>query len=243
MIIFPAIDIKNGKVVRLRQGQFDQVTEYGTDPLAMGKSWVKEGAEWLHVIDLDGAKTGTSVNFDVIAAVARQSGVPIQVGGGVRSKEDVARLVNAGVSRVIVGTKAIEDRAFLKEILESWPDKVAVSLDCKDKKVALKGWVEVTDLSYLTVAQELQSLGLRYLVYTDISRDGMLSGPDFDGLEALLTQTKLQVIASGGLAKIDDIKKLLTLGPRPLYGAITGKAIYEGTLNLKEAVKLCSPNG
>lgn len=242
MIIFPAIDIKAGKVVRLVQGRFDKVTEYGNDPLVVARHWVELGVKGLHLIDLDGAKTGVMANFDAIAAIVKNVAVPVQVGGGIRREADIENLLAIGVKRVILGTKAIEDRDFLKKILSCCAERVAVSLDCQEGKVALAGWTNVTSLSVETVARELEALGLQCLIYTDIRRDGMLTGPDLVGLKNLLTVVKIPIIASGGIMNLDDIKNLLALGPRPLLGAITGKAIYEGTLSLKEALALCSPN-
>jgi phosphoribosylformimino-5-aminoimidazole carboxamide ribotide isomerase len=242
MIIFPAIDIQGGQVVRLRQGRFEDVTTYASDPLKIAQQWVSQGAQWLHVIDLDGAKSGQPQNTTAIAAIARGVGVPLQVGGGIRTAQDIEQLLAMGVQRVILGTKVVEDRVFCKNILQKWPERIAVSLDCKDGYVAQRGWTEVTAITAIDLAKELAALGLRYLIYTDIARDGMLTGPHIVGLEKLLKAVSLGIIASGGIAHLQDIQNLKQLESQGLIGAITGKAIYEGTLDLREAIAVCSQN-
>lgn len=243
MIIFPAIDIKEGKVIRLSRGKFDEVTVYSEDPVATAKKWEKAGAQYLHVVDLDGAQKGSMKNFNLIADIAKAVKVPIQVGGGIREKDEIVKLFSAGIARVILGTKAIENRKFLKEILTKWRDKIVVSLDCADGLVTQSGWTKTTEIKATEFAEELEGLGLNSLIYTDISRDGMLGGPNFDGLKKILDAVEMQVIASGGVSQLDDIKKLIKLEPYGLTGAIVGKAIYENKLDLKEAIKLCSPKG
>jgi len=239
MILFPAIDIQDGKVVRLIQGKFDQVTEYSHDPVSIAKQWEAQGAPWLHVVDLDGAKSGALKNKDIILKVARSVKIPVQMGGGIRTKEDIASLIEGGISRVVLGTKAIEDTTFLLDVLGSWNEKIAVSLDCSKGFVAQHGWTTTSQLKATELAKELELLGLKYLIYTDIARDGMLSGPNYEGLKALLDATRIPVIASGGIANLDDIIRLKSLEPRGVIGAITGKAIYEGKLDLKKALALC----
>ena len=239
MILFPAIDIKNGKVVRLKQGIFDKVTEYDPDPVKIAQKWEDQGAEWLHVIDLDGAKSGKMKNAGIIGNIAQSVKIPVQVGGGIRTEEDIQELLASGVSRVILGTKVIEDRDFLKSILARWPEQIAVSLDCSNGMVAQQGWTKVTNIKATDFATELEDLGLRCLIYTDIKRDGMLTGPNFEALEELLDTVGIPIIASGGVANIEDIKKLGELDEKGMIGAITGKAIYEGTLDFEEALKLC----
>jgi len=240
MIIFPAIDIKDGKVVRLLQGRFDKVTVYSNNPVTMAQQWKKQGAEWLHLVDLDGAKTGEMKNFPIIAEIAATVGIPVEVGGGIRDEAAITRLIDAGVKRVILGTTAVTDQNFLTTALKRWPGQIAVSLDCKNGKIAQHGWVEVTDLPVIDYAQKLTALGVGCFIYTDIKRDGMLSGPDLAGLRALLAATGKPVIASGGVTNINDIIVLKKLAPLGLLGAITGKAIYENTLNLNEAITVCS---
>lgn len=238
MIIFPAIDLKNGKVVRLKQGEFSQVTEYSEDPLEVAKQWVAAGAQWLHVVDLDGALHGEMRNFDIIAQLAQNIPLPIQMGGGVRTENDIEKLIGAGVKRVILGTRVVQDKTFLKNILSLYGDKIGVSLDCKDGKVTQRGWTETTDVKGTDFAKELEGLGSKCLVYTDVRRDGMLTGPNFEALSEILSVVKIPVIASGGIANIEDIKKLLVIKPRSVLGAITGKAIYEGKLDLREAITI-----
>ena len=242
MILFPAIDIKDGKVVRLRQGQFSQKSEYSQDPLSMAKHWVQQGAEWLHVVDLDGAQTGEMKNLSIIVDMAQKIKVPIQVGGGIRSLEIIEKLIQSGIKRVVLGTKAIEDQAFLKSALKKFKDQLAVSIDCQNGMAAQHGWTSVSNVKGTDLAKSLEKAGVKYLIYTDISRDGMLSGPNFTGLAEFLKATSLPVIASGGIANLNDIKELKKFVPSGLLGAITGKALYEGQLDLKEALALCSKN-
>jgi len=239
MIIFPAIDIQNGNVVRLKQGKFDCVTEYGNDPAAVAAHWEELGAEWLHVVDLDGAKTGTLTNWTVIAAILKTVTIPIEVGGGIRSENDISRLIDMGVSRVILGTRAIGQPDFLKKVINRWPDQIAVSIDASNGLVTKLGWTEKTDIKAIDFAKELQGFGLKYLIFTDIARDGMLTGPNFQRLKEILAAVTIPVIASGGVSNLEDIKKLAAFEKKGLMGVITGKALYEGTLDLKEALKLC----
>ena len=239
MILFPAIDIKGGKVVRLFQGKFDEVTEYSGDPLVVAQKWQQQGAEWLHVVDLDGAKTGTMQNRDAIIEIAKKVLVPIQVGGGIRSREDIQRLIDGGVERVILGTRVISDAQFLREVLGVWKRKIAVSLDCSGGFVAQRGWTESSNVKAVDFVKGLAGLNLACLIYTDIARDGMLTGPDILGLRGLLSMTKIPIIASGGVASIEDLRKLMVLESEGLLGAIIGKAIYEGRVSLEEAVRVC----
>ncbi len=240
MIIFPAIDIKNGKVVRLFQGKFDEVTEYSGDPLVVAQKWQQQGAKWLHVVDLDGAKTGEMHNRDAIIAIAKGVKIPVQVGGGVRSGEDIQRLIDGGVARVILGTRVISDREFLLEALTLWKKKIAISLDCSRGYVAQRGWTESSDVKAVDFVKGLEGLNVACLIYTDIARDGMMTGPDILGLRGLLSMTKIPIIASGGVASVEDLRKLMELEPEGLLGAIVGKAIYEGRVNLEEAIRVCS---
>ncbi|MBI3601532.1 MAG: 1-(5-phosphoribosyl)-5-[(5-phosphoribosylamino)methylideneamino]imidazole-4-carboxamide isomerase [Candidatus Omnitrophica bacterium] len=239
MILIPAIDIKDGRVVRLFQGKFAEVTEYDQDPVAVAKKWESLGAQWLHVVDLDGAKTGAMQNQDVIAAIAKTVDIPIEVGGGIRDEQTVEYLFSkAKVARVILATRAIKDRDFLKKILAAYGHKIGVSFDCSNGLVAERGWVSMTNIKAVDLAKELEYLGLQWMVYTDIARDGTLAGPNFEQLQ-LMAQTvdKINLIASGGIGTLDDVKKLASM--KTIAAAITGKAIYEGTLDFQQALKVC----
>ena len=243
MIIFPAIDIKEGKVVRLFQGKFDEVTEYAGDPVVVARKWAQAGAQWLHVVDLDGAKTGTMQNCDTIIEIAKKVSIPIQVGGGIRSREDITKLIDGGVARVILGTRVIGDRNFFTEMLALWKNKIAISLDCADGFLAQRGWTEKSAIQATDFVKTLAGLSLACLIYTDIARDGTLTGPNFEGLKNLLVGTDIPVIASGGVASLEDLRKLAALQSEGLLGVIVGKAIYEGKINLQEAIRVCSPRG
>ena len=205
----------------------------------MAKQWEDMGAKWLHLVDLDGAKTGEMQNINAVLDIAKTVNIPVQVGGGIRSKETIAQLIEGGVSRVVLGTKILEDSTFLVDVLNHWKDKIAVSLDCNNGMVAQRGWVEDTDIKAIDFVKELEIIGLKCLIYTDIARDGMLTGPNFESLEELLEATTIPIIASGGISNVDDVKRLLTMEDKGVIGAITGRAIYEGKLNLEEALKLC----
>jgi phosphoribosylformimino-5-aminoimidazole carboxamide ribotide isomerase len=236
MIIIPAIDIKDAKVVRLHQGKFDRLTEYSSDPLAMAQKWQEQGAQRLHLVDLDGALTGQMQNFKMVAKIAKSVKIPVQVGGGIRTTEDILRLLESGVANVILGTKAVENKDFLKQTLKKWKKNIIVSLDCNKGMVAQRGWTTTSDIKGTDLARELEGAGLQCLIHTDIAKDGTLSGPNFKELEEILNVVKIPVIASGGISGIDDIKKLCRVKPKGLLGVITGKAIYDGRLDLKEAI-------
>jgi phosphoribosylformimino-5-aminoimidazole carboxamide ribotide isomerase len=202
-----------------------------------------EGAQWLHVVDLDGAKDGIIKNLNVILKIAKHINIPIEMGGGIRTHEDIETLIHGGVKRVILGTKAIENRNFLKDALRKWPNQIAISLDCKDGFVAQRGWVEETKIKATDMAKEMEDLGVPLLVYTDIARDGMLTGPNLKGIEEMLKATHLPIIASGGISGIEDIKNLLKFDSKRIYGTIIGKALYEEKISLKETLLLCSQKG
>lgn len=239
MIIFPAIDIINQKVVRLYQGKFDNVTEYSTDPLQTAQKWVDQGAQWLHVVDLDGAKEGIRQNSDIIIKIAQSIDIPVQAGGGIRTEEDIQYLLDGGIARVILGTRATENKDFLKTILSKWGNKIAISLDCKKGMVAQRGWVETSNIKATNLAKELETLGLKCLIYTDIAKDGTLAGPNIAELKSLCAAVNIPIIASGGVSSIEDIKELLQYENQGITGAITGKALYEGKLDLSEAIAVC----
>ena len=229
LIIFPAIDIMAGQVVRLKQGQFDKKTDYSDDPLSVAHHWKSQKAQWLHIVDLDGAKTGDMKNIDIIKKIAKEVGISIQVGGGVRSIERIKELIDSGVKRVVLGTKAISDDNLMKEIARNYLDNVAVSVDCSEGLVTQRGWVETTKMKGTDFANEMEAQGIKCLIYTDIHKDGMLQGPNIAAIREILQTVSIDVIASGGVSGSHDIVELCILKEQHpnLLGAITGKAIYE----------------
>ena len=235
MLIFPAIDLFEGKAVRLYKGDYDQMTVYHNDPLAVARDFKAAGATHLHVVDLEGARSGETPNIDTVAALAANSGLFTEVGGGIRSIEVVERYLNAGVSRVILGTAAVNDRAFLKEALARYGEKIAVGVDIKDGFVAIKGWTEKSELDALDFCAEMEALGVRTIICTDISKDGAMKGANHELYQTLAERFSLQIIASGGVSSIEDVKRLAA---RDIYGAIVGKAYYTGAISLKEAIEV-----
>lgn len=235
MILLPAIDLKSGEVVRLKQGDFARKTVYSQNPLAVAKEFEAKGVEWLHLVDLDGAAAGKSQNLAVIKKIAAETDLKIQAGGGIREKKDVERLKEIGVERVIIGTLAVQNPEKLAEIItEFGADNILVSIDARAGRVAASGWLEESEKDMLDFAKEVESLGVKYILYTDISRDGMLSGPDLAGLRTLKTETDLKIIASGGISSKED---LYLLAEENFYGAITGQAVYQKKINLKKIIK------
>ncbi|SFL84388.1 1-(5-phosphoribosyl)-5-[(5-phosphoribosylamino)methylideneamino]imidazole-4-carboxamide isomerase [Halanaerobium salsuginis] len=231
MIILPAIDLKAGQVVRLEQGDFTRKTIYSNDPLAVARQFSDQGAEWLHLVDLDGA-AGQGKNFSLIKQIASQTELKLQTGGGVRSQADVANLLQIGVERVVIGTLAVKNPELLQKILiEFGSESILVSLDARQGKIATSGWLEESDQDLVDFAIKIEKLGVKYILYTDIGRDGMLSGPDLIGLGKIKEATDLKVIASGGISSKADLYRL---AERNFYGAITGQAIYQNKINLKE---------
>lgn len=239
MVVFPAIDIKDGNCVRLQKGDFERVTVYSDDPVDQAKKWRDAGCGYIHVVDLDGAKDGDEANEKTIRKIASQAGLKIQVGGGIRSVERAKDLLEAGVSRIIVGTMAIEDRDSLKELVAEYGQRICVSIDAKKGKVATRGWVKDSGVDALELAKELESIGIGTIVYTDIEKDGMLEGPNFEEYRRLSQETGLDLIASGGISSIEDIRRLKKMG---IYGAIVGKAIYDGKIKIGE-VRKCLQEG
>ena len=240
MQIIPAIDLKDGQCVRLRQGKFDEVTVYYEDPEEAAIKWQKEGAEVLHVVDLDGAKKGCISNLSSIKKIREVFHGAIEVGGGIRKKEDIELLLNSGIDRVILGTIAVENPDFVKEVCKIFPDRIIAGIDARDGYVAVKGWVELTKIKATELAQRIKEHGVWGIIYTDISRDGMLTGPNIEATKALVDSLTIPVIASGGVSSIEDIKKLSKI--QNLWGVIVGKALYSGTIKLSEAIKLCWQN-
>ena len=236
MIIFPAIDLKDGKPVRLTKGDFATTQQVTEDALDTARAFEKEGATHLHMVDLDGALKRRPVNDAIVREVAKKTNLFIEIGGGIRNAETVALYLNeVGVSRVILGSVAISDPGFTKEMLAKYGEKIAIGIDAKEGKVSGGGWLEDSDVDYIDLARLMTEAGAKTIIYTDIGRDGMLSGPDLKGLEALNDAVTAGVIASGGVTDINDIKALNDLG---LAGAICGKSIYQGTLSLKDALAI-----
>lgn len=234
MILFPAIDIKDNKCVRLTQGKFDQVNVYSGDPVDMAKKWESMGAEYLHVIDLDGAKNEGFQNRKSIENIAKAVKIPMQTGGGIRSEERIKNLIEMGVERVIVGTMVIEQQDLLTELAGIYKEHLAVSIDALNGKVATRGWQNVNNVDSIDICKFLESIGIKTLVYTDISKDGMLSGPNFEIYEELSRKTNINIISSGGVTTLWDIIKLNNMN---MYGAIIGKALYDKRLDFKEALR------
>jgi phosphoribosylformimino-5-aminoimidazole carboxamide ribotide isomerase len=236
MYVIPAIDLKDGQCVRLQQGKKDAVTIYSRDPSTTARKWESYGAKVLHVIDLDGAFTGSQKNLKGILEIRKAVKMVIQVGGGIRDIATVNRLLSAGINRVIIGTSAIEDFGFVIEACNKFPGKIFVGIDAKDGKAAVKGWEEISSIEAKELAKRIENVGISGIIYTDILRDGMLTGPNIPAVEDLVKTVNIPVIASGGIATLEDIKNLLKI--KNLYGAITGKAIYSGSLDLREALRV-----
>ena len=236
MQLYPAIDMKNGQCVRLRQGAFKDITIYSDAPEKVAAHWQEKGASFLHLVDLDGALAGYSVNEEVIRRIADTVSIPIEIGGGIRSKEAVERMLDLGVRRVIIGTKAAEHPEFLRDMVRTFGEEAIVAgVDAKDGMVAVEGWEKVSSLTASDLCLTMKEYGVRHIVYTDISRDGMLSGPNVEATRKLTEETGLDIIASGGVSCMEDLKCLHEAGIR---GAIIGKALYENRIDLAEAVRL-----
>ncbi len=231
MIVFPAIDIQNGHAVRLRQGVKDDSTKYFDDPVEAALRWRDEGAKFLHVVDLDGAFSGEPKNAEIVGKICRTVGIPVQVGGGIRSESSIKTYLEIGASRVIIRSKAVEDESFVVEMAKKYASSLAVSIDAKGDIAAVHGWTEGSGKKVLPFAEFLLSVGISAIVYTDISRDGMLTGPNFEMLARLQKLPGIRLIASGGVSGIGDLEKLASWG---IYGAITGKALYEGKITMSE---------
>ncbi|MCK9419907.1 MAG: 1-(5-phosphoribosyl)-5-[(5-phosphoribosylamino)methylideneamino]imidazole-4-carboxamide isomerase [Nitrospirae bacterium] len=242
MLIIPAIDLKEGKCVRLEQGLMDKATVYSDDPATTAKHWESQGAEILHVVDLDGAFAGVPKNLDAIKAIRAAIKIAIEVGGGIRDMATISALVSIGIDRIILGTAAIENPAFVQEACNAFPGKIIVGIDAKDGMVAIKGWAEVTKVQAIDLAKQMQAYGVIAVIYTDIKRDGMLSGPNIEATQALARALHIPVIASGGVHTMKDIEQLLTVRHSGVSGVITGKAIYSGSLDLKEAITFVKMN-
>lgn len=235
MIILPAIDLLGRKAVRLLKGDYNQVTVYSDSPLKVAEKFKSLGATHIHMVDLDGAKYGTAPNMDIVAEVAEKTGLFIEIGGGIRSMETVKKYIDAGISRVILGTAAICDEDFLKEAVKAYGEKIAVGADVKDGKIAVKGWLEQSDVTLDEFFLKMQDLGVKNIICTDISRDGAMRGTNLELYRELSEKYSLDITASGGVSSIEDVKRLREMN---LYGAIIGKAYYTGAVDLEEAIEV-----
>ena len=244
MLVIPAIDLKDGHCVRLKQGRMEDATSYGDDPVAMAARWVDAGARRLHLVDLNGAFEGKPVNGEAVTAIARAyPELPIQIGGGIRSAATIEHYLDAGVGYVIIGTQAVKQPEFVGEMCRLFPGRVIVGLDARDGFVATDGWAEVSTLKATELAKRFLDAGVSSIVYTDIARDGMMQGVNLDATVELAREGGLPVIASGGVTNLDDIRALAKVADQGILGAITGRAIYEGSLDVAEAQRLCDELG
>jgi phosphoribosylformimino-5-aminoimidazole carboxamide ribotide isomerase len=234
MLLFPAIDLMGGQVVRLRQGKPDQKTVYPAPPLAHARRWQDEGADWIHIVDLDAAFSGVHANLEIVRGITKLL-TPVQLGGGMRSPEAVRNALEAGVSRVVIGTRAVESLSFVTDMIaEFGADKVAVGIDAKDGMVSVKGWTESSTIEALELAKQVEQAGVKTIIYTDIATDGMMAGPNYKGLERMLGAVRCQLIASGGVSSLADLQRLAQY-PR-IHGTIIGKALYDNAIRLHDAV-------
>lgn len=235
MYILPAIDLYDGKAVRLYKGDYENMTVYSDDPLSVARDFEAAGAEYIHMVDLQGAKDGTCPNFDTVAAVAANTNLKVEIGGGIRSEETIRRYIDAGVHRVILGTAAITDWDFFSDMVAKYGEKIAAGADCRDGYVAIKGWLETSAVTCHEFCGKLDAIGVKTLICTDISKDGAMQGTNRELYADLATQFKMNIIASGGVSTMDDIRSLRDMG---LHGAIVGKAYYIGAIDLKEAIEV-----
>ena len=238
MLVIPAIDLKDGKVVRLLQGRFEEFTVYSHDPVETAKTWQKESARRLHIVDLDGARTGEVKNLTTIRQIVETCTVPIQFGGGLRTREDIASILSIGAKWAILGTRAYEDLNFVKEIIAEFPEQIIVSIDVKYKKVATHGWAETSNIEDVELIRKLQEVGAQSFIYTDISRDGTLAGSNIEEIKRVLQETGASIFYSGGISTLVDIEKLRALESQGLAGIIIGKALYENKLHLIRVIKI-----
>lgn len=240
MLIIPAIDLKDGQCVRLKQGRMEDSTVFSDDPLAMAGHWLEQGARRLHLVDLNGAFAGKPVNGEIVRNIATQyPELPIQIGGGIRTRETIKAYLDAGVDHVIIGTKAVQDPVFVSDMCREFPGHIMVGIDAKAGLVATDGWVKVSSILAIDLVQRFANDGVSAVVYTDIERDGMMQGVNVEATTGMAKVAKIPIIASGGITNIEDIRRLLNTDGVELFGAITGRAIYEGTLDVRDAQTLC----
>ncbi|HDR46373.1 MAG TPA: 1-(5-phosphoribosyl)-5-[(5-phosphoribosylamino)methylideneamino]imidazole-4-carboxamide isomerase [Geoalkalibacter subterraneus] len=238
MLVIPAIDLKEGQCVRLEQGLMDKATVYGKDPAAQALAWQEQGAELLHIVDLDGAFAGVPKNREAISSIVAALDIPAQIGGGIRDLDTIAAYLDLGIKRVILGTVAKENPELVKEACNRFPGSIVVGIDARDGFVAVRGWADVTEKKASELAKEMEGYGVEAIIYTDIARDGMMQGPNIRTTGELARSISIPVIASGGVSRLQDIQDLMQLEADGVVGAITGKAIYSGALNLREAIAL-----
>jgi len=234
MLIFPAIDLYGGKAVRLYKGDYKQMTVYSDNPLSVARDFEAKGAKWVHLVDLEGAKEGTTPNIDVVGSIAKNTSLSCEIGGGIRNMETVERYFEAGVSRVILGTAAVTDEDFLVSAVEKIGEKIAVGVDIKDGMVAIKGWIEKSEIEAFDFCEKMQKIGVKTIICTDISKDGAMKGANHELYKELSERFDMQIVASGGVSSMDDVKRLAKLD---IYGAIIGKAYYTGAIDLEEAIE------
>ena len=235
MIILPAIDLYDHKAVRLFKGNYDQMTVYNDNPLEVARDFESEGAEFIHMVDLEGAKLGTTPNIDVVKSIAKETSLKVEIGGGIRDMKTVDAYINAGVARVILGTAAVTDRTFLKAAIDKYGEKIAVGADIMDSYIAIKGWIEKSELTTEEFFSQMQELGVKTVICTDISKDGAMNGTNLELYKSLSEKFSVDIIASGGVSSMDDVTELRRMN---IYGAIIGKAYYTGAIDLKEAIEV-----
>lgn len=233
MRIYPAIDIIGGKCVRLVKGDYSRKTTYAENPIDVAKKWESLGCEFIHVVDLDGAKSGDMPNFELISNIASSVSVPIEVGGGIRDMNCIDKYLGAGIERVILGTSALRCPELVNEAVEKYGSRIAVGIDANDGMVAVSGWEDVSNVSALDFAKQMEQMGVKYIIYTDIATDGMLMGPNISAMKQMIDHVNVDIIASGGVTSLDDVEKLAEIGA---HGAIIGKALYTNNIDLKEAI-------
>lgn len=238
MILLPAIDLKDGRCVRLKKGEFSTASQVADSALRTAQAFADAGAKWVHMVDLDGARDGVRQNFPIIYEVIQQSGLSVELGGGIKSELDVITIGEAGAGRIVIGSAAVTNPQVVEYAVKQYGERTAVGIDCLDGRVRTAGWEQDSGVNYLDLARQMEEKGVKTLIFTDIATDGMLSGPSFDQLAALQKAVKCNIVASGGVTTLDDVKRLRDMG---LYGAIIGKAYYAGTLDLAEAVQEAGP--
>ena len=236
MRLYPAIDIIDGKCVRLSQGDYSKKTTFAENPVEVAKMWQEQGGEFLHRVDLDGAKSGDMPNAELISQIAKELDIPVEIGGGIRNMEAIEKYLASGVNRVILGTVAIRNPELVKEAVSRFGEKIVVGIDAKNGAVAVSGWEEVSEVSALDLAKQMEGYGVKTIIYTDIATDGMLNGPNIEAMAEMAAHTSMNVVASGGVTSLEDLKRLKSTG---VEGAIIGKALYTNHIKLSDAVELC----